>query len=359
MSATTILQFLGGLVFLVVGAELLVRGAARLAATAGISPLVVGLTVVAFGTSSPEIAASVAASWQGQGDIAFGNVIGSNIFNVLFILGISALIAPLVVAHQLVRIDVPIMIIASLAMTALALDGQLGRLDGALLAAGLGAYILFTIRTVTRSRGAGEADEAPEEVRGGRAIVMNVALVVVGLVVLVIGARWLVAGAVSVARLLGVSELVIGLTIIAAGTSLPEVAASIIAAVRGQRDIAVGNVVGSNIFNLLCVFGISALVAPDGVPAARAAMLFDVPIMLAACVVCLPIFFTGHRIDRWEGALFLGFYAAYVAFVILAASRHDALEGFSWVMTAFVMPLTAVTLAVITFRALRARPSSG
>jgi cation:H+ antiporter len=179
-------------------------------------------------------------------------------------------------------------------------------------------------------------------------------MVVAGLGALVVGSDLLVDAAVTFARALGLSELVIGLTIVAAGTSLPEVATSLLAAVRGQRDIAVGNVIGSNLFNILGVLGLAGAVAPDGIPVSPVAMRFDVPVMVAAAVACLPIVFTGHRINRWEGGLLLAYYAAYTAFLVLDATGHDALPAFSWVMAAFVLPLTGATLAVIVWRSVRA-----
>jgi cation:H+ antiporter len=179
-------------------------------------------------------------------------------------------------------------------------------------------------------------------------------LMLVGLGLLVLGARWLVEGAVAIARAVGVSELVIGLTIVAAGTSLPEVATSIIASVRGERDIAVGNVVGSNLFNILSVLGVTAVIAPSGVRVAPAILSFDLPVMIAVSVACLPIFFTGNMIARWEGALFFGYYLAYTGYVILAATQHDVLPVFSCIMMAFVIPLTVVTLTIVTVRYARA-----
>jgi len=179
---------------------------------------------------------------------------------------------------------------------------------------------------------------------------VQVLLVLVGLGLLVVGASWLVEAAVALARQLGMSELVVGLTIVAAGTSLPEVATSILAAIRGERDIAVGNVVGSNTFNILGVLGISASVAPDVLAVAPSMLAFDIPVMVAVAVACLPIFFTGNLIARWEGTLFLGYYVAYIAYLILAATRHDALAGFGTVTGGFVLPITAVTLVVLTWR---------
>lgn len=347
---------LAGTVLLVAGAEALVRGAARLAAAIGISPLVIGLTVVAFGTSSPELAVSLRAGAAGEADIALGNVVGSNIFNVLFILGVSALVRPLAVAQRLVRLDVPLMIGVSVLLLLLALDGRIGRVDGVLLVGGIVAYTVFVVRDNVQESAAVRAEYEREfGVRPRRTTqwALNVALVAGGLVMLVMGSRWLVQSAVAVAAALGVSELVIGLTIVAAGTSLPEVATSVVATARGERDIAVGNVVGSNLFNILAILGLSALAAPGGIEVAAQALRFDLPVMVAVSVACLPVFFTGQRIARWEGALFLGYYAAYTAYLILGATEHAALPAFSAVMGLFVVPITAVTLAVLGGRAWR------
>ncbi len=343
----TFLLFVLGLALLIAGAEALVRGAAGLAARVGVSPLAIGLTVVAFGTSSPELAASILAARAGQGDIALGNVVGSNIFNVLFILGVSALVAPLVVHRKLVRVDVPVMIAVSLLVIPLGWDGGISRAEGTLLFAAVIVYTGLLLRAARREpRG---DDEVPS---AGGSIVRQVLLVVIGLAGLVAGARWLVEGAVALSRALGLSELIIGLTVVAAGTSLPEVAASVVAALKGQRDIAVGNVVGSNIFNILCVLGGASLVG-GGVPVAPAAQHLDIPVMIAVAFACLPIFFTGHRISRGEGALFLAYYVAYTLFLVLQAQHHDAAPVLGRAMLSFALPLTIVTLAVLTFRAFR------
>jgi cation:H+ antiporter len=333
-----------------------VRGAVRLAADLGLSPLVIGLTVVAYGTSAPELTVTALAAAAGRPDVALGNVVGSNILNVLLILGVSAALAPLAVSRRLVWIDVPIMIAVSAAVLVLALDGGIGRADGAALVAGFVVYSLLAVRRGRREN-AGAAVRPPPARRGARArrMLASAGLVAFGLALLVAGSHALVTGAVAIARALGVSELVIGLTVVAAGTSLPEIATSVLAAVRGARDIAVGNVIGSNLFNLLGVLGLAGLLAPGGIPIAPAALHFDLPVMLAVAVACLPIFLTGHVIARWEGLLFLGYYAAYTCYLILAAVEHDALPAFSATMTLFVMPLTAVTLLVVTARAVRAR----
>jgi cation:H+ antiporter len=357
MDATTVVLLVAGLGLLVLGAEWLVKGASRLAAALGISPLVIGLTVVAYGTSSPEVAVSVKSALAGQPDLAVGNVVGSSIFNVLFVLGASAAIAPLLVSSRLVRLDVPIMIGTAFLTLLLAADGSIGRLDAALLFAGAVGYTAFQIRQSRKEPAAVQEEYGKEYGPRRTGTAANVVLVVAGLALLVLGSRWLVNGAVAFAQALGVSELVIGLTIVAAGTSLPEVATSLLAAIRGERDIAVGNVVGSNIFNVLAVLGLSGLVAPAGLPVSRALVTFDAPVMVAVAVACLPIFASGARIARWEGALFLFYYAAYTAYLVLAAQQHDALPAFSAVMEAFVLPLTAVTLAVVGWRAWRQRVS--
>jgi cation:H+ antiporter len=349
---TSLLLFLLGAGLLVLGADLLVRGGARLATAAGVSPLVVGLTVVAYGTSAPEMAVSVGSAFAGQADIAFGNAVGSNIFNILMILGASALVAPLVVAGQLVRVDVPLMIGACALVPVLGFDGRIGRFDGLLLFAGLVAYTVFSIRLSRRERAGEDARAAASSGDAARKVVASsLLLVIAGLLLLVLGARWLVDAAVAFAQAFGVSELIIGLTIVAAGTSLPEGATSIVAALRGERDIAVGNVVGSSIFNVLAVLGLAGLVAPAGVAVSPVALRFDVPVMIAAAVACLPIFARGHLIGRWEGALFLGYYAAYTRYLILSADRSPALPLFTWAMAGFVLPLTALTLAVMAWRA--------
>jgi cation:H+ antiporter len=349
------LLLVAGLVLLVLGAEILVRGASNLATAFGIPSLIVGLTVVAFGTSSPELAVSIQSAYAGQADIALGNVVGSNIFNILLILGISALITPLAVSRQLVRLDVPIMIVVSLLVVPMGWDGRVGRFDGIVLTALLLAYIGLLIHLGRKEGNLSEsAPEADLEFNPPRHWSLNVVFILIGLAMLVMGSKWLVDGAVAIARGLGVSELVVGLTIIAGGTSLPEVATSVIASLRGERDIAVGNVVGSCIFNILAVLGVSSIVAPLGIRVAAEALTFDVPLMIAVSIACLPVFFSGSCIDRWEGGIFLGYYVAYTAFLIMNATGHAALPYFTTGMVGFVIPLTVLTLAVVGFRDWRA-----
>ncbi|MCA9191995.1 MAG: calcium/sodium antiporter [Planctomycetales bacterium] len=347
----------GGLAALVGGGELLVRGASKLAAAVRISPLVIGLTVVAFGTSAPELAVSVQASLAGSADLAIGNVVGSNIFNVLFILGLSALIIPLIVSSEFIRRDVPVMIGVSVLLMSLSLDGRLGRLDGALLFAGIVAYTSWCIRASRSESQAVQAEfakewppELPQLAHQRRSMASNIALIIGGLVLLVVGSNSLLDGAVTIAHSFGVSELVIGLTIVAAGTSLPEVATSIVAALKGERDIAVGNVVGSNIFNILAVLGLSALVAPAGVEVSNQALNFDIPVMIAVAVACWPIFISGNLIARWEGAVFFFYYVAYTGHMVLEATGNELRHTLSGIMLLFVVPLTVITLAISAWR---------
>jgi cation:H+ antiporter len=360
---STALMLIAGLALLVVGAEALVRGASKIAAAFGISPLVIGLTVVAFGTSSPELAVGVQSALSGNGDIALGNVIGSNIFNILVIVGLSAVIVPLVVHQKLVRLDVPLVIGLSVLVFILGLDGRIGRVEGVLLFLGLAAFIVFEIR-----HGRQESEEVQQEyaqeygdgrTKSAGQWVLNVLLLVGGLAMLVLGSNWLVDSASTIARSLGVSDLIIGLTIVAAGTSAPELATSIMAAVRGERDIAVGNAVGSNVFNILGVLGLTAALAPEGIAVPRSALAFDIPVMIAVALAALPVFFTGYSISRWEGAAFLAYYAAYTLFLLLAATEHDALRPYSVLLFVFVVPITAITLLVLALREVRLHRRGG
>ena len=358
---THLLFFLLGLAALVAGAEALVRGASKIALSLGISPLVVGLTIVAVGTSSPEVAVSVGAALDGSTDIAVGNVVGSNVFNVLFILGLSAVITPLVVHSQIIRQEVPIMIGASVVLVVMVLDGRLGRWESALLLALLVVYMAFLVRQ-SRAESVAIREEYEGSVRRNGAWdshwAVQVLLIVLGLGLLVLGSDWLVDAAVAFARALGVSDLVIGLTIIAAGTSMPEVATSITAALRGERDIAVGNVIGSNTFNILGCLGLSGVVSEAGLDIAPAVLNFDLWVMVAVAFASLPVFLLRNEIGRRRGLMFLAFYVAYVAYLILGAQQHDALDEFSAVMLSFVLPLAVVTLVAMVIRGQQARESA-
>jgi cation:H+ antiporter len=331
MTVLTFVALVVGLVCLVAGAELLVRGAASIASRFGIAPVIIGLTVVAFGTSAPELAVSVSAGFAGDGEVAFGNVAGSNIANILLILGASAIVGGLVVSQRIIRLDIPLLIVASVVTLLLSLDNEIGRVDGVILFAGIVAYTTWLIR-VARNEGPevlDEYDDAVEELEVDvvdKPLPVQVALLAVGLGVLVLGSQLLVGSATDIAEELGVSDLVIGLTVVAIGTSLPELATSLMAAVRGQRDIAVGNVVGSNLFNLLSVLGLTSIVSPDPIPVADSSLRVDFPVVLAATIVLVPIVWKGFRIERWEGFVLVAFYALYVMFLVLDANDNGAVD---------------------------------
>jgi cation:H+ antiporter len=345
-----------GLTVLTAGAEVLVRGAVALAAAMRISPLVIGLTVVAFGTSAPELVVSLQSAFTGQGDIALGNVIGSNIFNVLVILGLSAIIVPLRVDGQLIRFDVPLVIVLSIVVYGMALDGRIDRLEGALLVAGLVTYTVWSIRksrleNSVKVLGEFAAEYSEREASTPAKLVRDIVMIGAGLAMMVVGGNLFVGAAVEVARAWGFSELVIGLTIVAAGTSLPEAATSVVAALKGERDIAVGNVVGSNIFNLMCVLGVTSLVAPDGIPASGTAISQDLPIMVLVAMACLPVFLVGHAIERWEACFLLAFYVLYAGFLIAQAQGHTELLGLlttiAWVLGPVAVAVYVVSLAMM------------
>lgn len=337
---------------------MLVRGASKIAFAMSISPLIVGLTIVAFGTSSPELAISINGVFSGQAGLALGNVLGSNIFNILFVMGLSAIIIPLYVSKQLIRFDVPLMIAFSIVLLLMSLDLTINRLDGLLLTSGLIAYVAILIYMGLQDRRNDsetkhelsipgvDLDNDKDEISW----LLNIIFVIAGLALLILGSRWLVDSAVTFANYLGVSELIIGLTIVAIGTSMPEIVTSIVAAMRGERDIAVGNVVGSNIFNILGVLGISSILAPSGIPVSEAVAGFDIPLVVAVAIACLPVFFTGGTISRWEGILFLGCYIAYSLYLFLNATQHDMLPIFNTVMWYFAVPLTVITILVVLFQ---------
>ncbi len=304
---------LAGLVLLICGAEGLVRGSSSLALKLGLTPLVVGLTVVAYGTSMPELIVSVQASLQEQSGIAVGNVVGSNIFNIAVILGLAAIIYPIRVNFQLVKVDVPIMIAATLVAMLFFRDGMLARWEAAILFTGILIYSIGSVIFAKKTTAPDVVAEFEESLaRPAKSVWVDVALIVAGLVALVFGSRWLVDGAVALARGFGVSEAIIGLTIVAFGTSTPELAASVVAALKKEPDIAIGNIVGSNIYNLLCILGAAGLVAPLSLGGVTSV---DMAVMLGLALLLVPILWTGFIIKRWEGWVLLAVYAAYLAWL--------------------------------------------
>jgi len=353
-----ILLILVGFVVLIAGGEVLVRGASGMARAMHISPLVIGLTVVAFCTSAPELAVSLMAAFQDKTDLAVGNIVGSCTANILFVLGLSALVGALVVNARLVRREVPLMILAAVAVLALGYDGSIGRLDGAILVAALAVYMTWTVLASRKESReikeqlARRASTVPAD--GALVALRQFALVLVGVAMLLVASKLLVDGAVRIAQVFGVSQLMIGLTILALGTSLPEAATCTVASFRGQRDIAVGNAVGSNILNILAVLGFTALVAPSGVRVSSVALHFDIPVMIVVSMACLPIFFTGHRINRWDGGLLLAYYFGYITYLVLDAIHSPVAHGFAMGVVLVVLPLTAVTLLLGVVRQFRA-----
>jgi cation:H+ antiporter len=314
---TTLLFLLLGLVLLYFGAEGLVRGSSSLALRLGVGPLLVGLTVVAFGTSAPEMMVSVKAAYLGQGDISVGNVVGSNICNIGLILGFCAILVPIKVASQIVRIDTPIMIAATALAIAVLYDGSLSRLEGIIFFLLLVVYVVFSIRLAKKQATDPLAQEFAEEVKmSKRGVALDVLMVIGGLVMLVFGARFLVDAAIEIAKAFGLSEAVIGLTIVAVGTSLPELATSLVAALKKEADIAVGNVVGSNIFNIFGILGVSAMITPlssSGITGV------DLAVMAAFALVLWGFSATGYRITRTEGLIMLVPYAGYVTWLVARA----------------------------------------
>ena len=360
MTATVFLLL--GIVFLVVGADFLVRGASNLAAMVRISPLVIGLTVVAFGTSAPELAVSLHASFNDQTSLAIGNVVGSNICNVLLILGASALVAPLVVAQQLVRLDVPIMIGVSGLVFFFGLDGQIGTSDGVVLFLGGLSYTVFLLFQSRRESNPEVQSEyaqeyGPKDFAWSQVGVEGLAFFG-GMACLVIGSQLLVNGAVSIAEFFQVNPLIIGLTIVALGTSLPELATSIVASIRGERDIAVGNVVGSNIFNILVVLGATSALSPSGIMIDQSVLAFDIPVMIGVAIMCFPICFNDNLVSRWEGLMLLVYYLAYTLYLIMKTTEHDSTVMYGSALKYVIVPLTVVGLTMITVRSLLSTPKS-
>jgi len=342
------LMIAGGLVALTFGADLLIKGASTLAARFGISAIVIGLTVVAFGTSAPEMAVSVKGAISGQTDIAVGNVLGSNLLNILLILGLSAVIIPLSVHLQIIRVEVPIMIAAGVFTYFFSLDGRIDRLEGLLTFGLLAVYLLFQVHLALKEK----KDELGTTVSPSSSLWQDVARILGGFALLVFGSNYFVTGAVDIARGFGVSELVIGLTIVALGTSLPEVATSITAALKKQTDIAVGNVVGSNIFNSLGVLGLAGTVSPKPIQVSAQALSFDFPLSIAVSLLCFPFFLGGLTIGRLEGAGFLAVYIGYVSYLILDQLGNPLVAGQQTAIIQSVFPLVAFLLIIYAAREL-------
>lgn len=308
-----------GVAILVVGAEFFVKGASSLAERFGISQFVIGLVVVGFGTSTPELAVNIGAAVNGNTDIAIGNVVGSNIANVGVILGLAALIAPLAVQLRMVRVELPIVIAVSFLLWGLASLGQLVRWEGIILVGAFAAFLLYVLKCSKDEPAVVQAEFAKENPKANRGLGWTIGLIVFGLIALMGGAHLCVVAAVTLAKMWGMSELVIGLTIVAIGTSLPELASSVMAAYRGNADIAIGNVLGSNIYNVLCVLGITSIITP--LPTnAPTLMWLDIPVMIGFALVLVPMMLMGLKISRLNGAFLLGAYAVYVGYLLQISS---------------------------------------
>lgn len=316
--------FIAGLVIIILAAEFVLRGASRLAARLGIKPIIIGLTVVSVGTSVPELAVGITAVSEGSGSLAVGNIAGTNILNILFILGLSAAIRPLPLQLLSIRFDVPVMIVSAIALFLMALDGQLSRFEGILLTIAAVIYAIAIIR-ISKKESAKMREEYAEEY-GSQVLlkeknsvlgwVGNIILMIAGLVLSMVGADLLVAGAVSIAQAMGVSDAIIGLTIVAIGTSAPELATTIMATIKNDRDVAVGNLIGSSISNILFILGVTCIVAPNGVDVSEDILWLDLPMAAAVAIVCYPVFRSDRMVTRREGIIFVSAYLIYLTFLL-------------------------------------------
>ena len=322
---TSVLLIVGGLTALLVGAELLVRGGTGLATLLGISPMVIGLTVVSLGTSMPELAVGIDAARGGSPGLAVGNIVGTNLVNILLILGVSALLVPVVFQRRTLRFDLPAMTGAALALYVLSLDGTLKRPDGLLLLVGAVAYTWALLRIGRRDTADMTMDATVQRTdgesavlgKGGHRPLRDTVALLAGLLLLVLGAEGLVEGAVSVAQAVGVSEAVIGLTVVAIGTSAPELVTTIVSTLRGDRDLAIGNLLGSSIYNIAFVLGLTVMVAPQRVPVPHEVLTGDLVLLVVVAIATVPVFVSGARMTRVEGALFAATYLGYLTWLLL------------------------------------------
>ncbi len=320
-------QLVAGSLLLLLGGEGVVRGASRLAILARLSPLFIGLTVVSLGTSAPEMAVSVTTAMRGQADITIGNVVGSNLFNMLVIVGFSAIVSALPVDRQITSFDAPVMVATCIVMGAISYDGGIGRIDGILLLIALLAYFAVSYKLGKRQP-PDEIAEFVDEVAGeplvsvsfGRqvaAVLLQLVILSLGVAALILGCNWFVAGSVTFARYFGLSEAVIGLTIVSVGTSLPELVTSVAATLKGERGIAIGNAVGSTILNILAVLGVAAVVSPIALNVLPSIEFFDIPVMIGAAIVTWIVLRTHQTVSRMEGFVMVSLYAAYIAYLLL------------------------------------------
>lgn len=343
----SMLSLVVGSVLLIGGADRLVTGASALAKRLGLSQLVIGLTVVALGTSTPELFVSVAGALQGKTDLAVGNVVGSNISNLLLILGVTGVIAPLAVNARILSFDMPVMIAAAVMVAVLGIDGRISRIDGIILLICSIAYLWTSVRS---ARSVGKSVPKDESPVLAPALLPSVAWLIVGLCLLGGGSQLVVSGAVELARAAGLSELVIGLTIVAVGTSLPEIVTSILAARRGETDLSVGNVVGSNILNVLVILGASSTLTSEGLQVAEVALGFDIPIMIGISILAWPMLRTHRTVTRLDAVILGAGYMLYVAALVM--SWDNQLMVCAWYVTlaAYAICSTGVITIELTAR---------
>ncbi|MBO6523791.1 MAG: calcium/sodium antiporter [Balneolaceae bacterium] len=344
----TIALFIAGLVALIAGAELFLKAVDHFGLKWGISPLIMGLTVVAFATGAPELAISIKAAASGSADLVLGNIIGSNVANILLILGITSLIAPINITRRIIKIDVPIVIVVSIVLMILAFDGKLTTIDGVILLGGFIAYSIYTYIHIQKSKEDEteqifEYEKSEDELaKGSWFYIKNGGMLLIGLVMIVLGSNWMVESAVVIATVLGLSELVIGLTIVSIGTSLPEVATSLSAARKGNADIAVANVLGSNLYNVLLTLGLTLIIAPNVLDVSAKAINLDLPFMVAVSIACIPIFIAGFNLTRMDGSIFLFYYSSYLTYLVLDAVSSSIVPTIELAMLWVIVPATVL-----------------
>ncbi len=354
MSILDLILFLAGLVLLVVGAEGLVRGATRLGRLAGLSPLVIGLTIVSFATTAPEASVSIVAAADGRGGLAVGNVLGSNIFNTLVVAGAAATIIVIPVSNITIRKDLPVLIAASTLVYIFAINKTVVEWEGIILLLVLVGFITFS---VLQSRRTAQATRESRITQTRRAALLEMGtglgLSVAGAALLILGSRLFVDSASDIASALGVSELIIGLTIVSAGTSAPELTTAVVAALRGETDLAIGNAVGASVINVLGVIGGSALVSSGGLVVPVEAIRLDFPVAITVGIVVLAIAMIGKRAGRRDGIFMVGFYAAYLSALIAISINSDLLTPISIIVLGGVLPASILTAGYVIIRSLR------
>jgi len=356
----TVLLFIIGLVTLIGGAELFLKSVDKFGLAWSVSPVVMGLTVVAFATGAPELAISLQAAADGRPDLVLGNILGSNIANILLILGIAGLVKPLRITNRIIKIDVPVVIATSVLLYLLAMDGLLTLTDGLIIFSGLIAYSIFMYTQIKKDRDANKKKSADKKPKLDEPLTTlfygkYIFLLLGGLVLIVMGSRWMVEAAVEIADILGISELIIGLTIVSIGTSLPEVATSLSAVRKGDSDTAVANVMGSNLYNILLTLSLTIIVAPGALTVSPDALNLDLPFMIIVACACLPLFWPAKELNRPIAAGFLIYYALYLGYLVLISMGHPLVETMEWGMIWIIIPATFLVVVIKFFVHLKNR----